>query len=43
MRKREPHNNKTTKASQRITPPEEPQTKAKPKGRSIGGKWVRRK
>ena len=43
MRKREPRNNKTTKAAQRIEQPEEPKKKAKPKGRSVGGPWIRTK
>ncbi len=41
VRKREPLNNKTTRAAQRIEHPEEPTKKAKPKGRSVGGPWVR--
>ncbi|MGB1586039.1 MAG: hypothetical protein ACPHID_03205 [Thermoplasmatota archaeon] len=39
MRKREPRNNKTTKAAQRIEHPEAPKKKARPKGRSYGGPW----
>ncbi len=43
MRKRESRNNKTTKASQRIDHVEDldAKPKAKPKGRSVGGPWVR--
>lgn len=43
MRKRERHNNKTTKAAQRIEIPEEPKKKVKPKGRSFGGAWIRKR
>ncbi len=44
MRKRESRNNKTTRAAQRIDHVEDlddKKPKVKPKGRSIGGPWVR--
>lgn len=48
MRKRQRHNNKTTKATQRIDydrapDPKSKRAKAKPRGRSVGGPWVRRR
>lgn len=46
MRKRQRHNNRATKATQRIDytePVEGAKPKARPKGRSIGGPWVRKK
>jgi hypothetical protein len=44
VRKRQDRNNKSTKATQRIdyTIPDGKVT-AKPKGRSIGGPWLRKK
>ncbi len=45
MRKRQRHNNRATKATQRIdySLPDDAKPKPRPKGRSIGGPWIRKR